>query len=766
MACPMDTAQAWEAVGHLCTLAVRSRYSLLMIVVPGVLAAHAAAGRVPGTLYSLLLLRAFRSGEESTRRFATDLFTVSVVSFGVAALGGVGVSLVAEHGDERFARVAATVPAEGPPADGGGAASPRGFVAWSPCFLAFCLAAGLAFPAACVLVGVRENSLCPSNPRDAVLVVRCIAGGLVVVVIVATLAGAARASLIGTDDWILPVRPPRIADLGGAGRWLLRGAGGVVAFLGFKEGYVVDRDGAKSLLPGQFDLVIAALLAGGAYLACLVRSLRDGRPVIKWCTAAYVLVAVGLVGLVAGGLAFWLDRGGISPIAIFLLYVFGVYSAFGTDHYFRLTSARPSAGEPAAARPPPSLEEAFRRRAERIAPDPDGKRTLFAVAAAGGGIQATAWTARVLTGLVEEVPGFGERLCVLSGVSGGAVGAAYFLSGHYLAPAGQLPEIQLRAYKSLLEPVAWGVAFADLVRALTGVFPRNSLVDRGWALERAIEERLHFDEDRSAPRPETLGDLRALVGSGAIPVPLFNSTCVETGQRVVLSPIRFHDAPRPVDPFRALLLPEDFSRDGFDADPTIATAVRLSATFSYASPIARPTTEDERLWRSLDHGADPRRRALLGYSLCDGGYSDNSGVVAALDACRGMLAGHAAGRDWRVVVIRIEPFPEDPAEGPGGREGFWRMLFGPAVGLLSARVASQEEAAERAIREFRHEMAASGVEVRSTTLRFETAGDRPPLSWALSPRQQRSIEESWRALVSRRGHGDRDPLGFHGSRPV
>ena len=50
------------------------------------------------------------------------------------------------------------------------------------------------------------------------------------------------------------------------------------------------------------------------------------------------------------------------------------------------------------------------------------------VTAAGGGIQAAAWTAQVLTGL-DEIYGkeFSDSIGVVSSVSGGSVGAMFFL---------------------------------------------------------------------------------------------------------------------------------------------------------------------------------------------------------------------------------------------------------------------------------------------------------------------------------------------------
>src|SRR5438094_521060 len=50
---------------------------------------------------------------------------------------------------------------------------------------------------------------------------------------------------------------------------------------------------------------------------------------------------------------------------------------------------------------------------------------VVVVASAGGGIQAAAWTARVLTGLQHELPEFANSIAALSGVSGGAVGTMF-----------------------------------------------------------------------------------------------------------------------------------------------------------------------------------------------------------------------------------------------------------------------------------------------------------------------------------------------------
>jgi len=56
------------------------------------------------------------------------------------------------------------------------------------------------------------------------------------------------------------------------------------------------------------------------------------------------------------------------------------------------------------------------------------KHRIVFVAAAGGGQRAAIWTEAVLRNLQHEIPGFTDRIFVISGVSGGSLGAAHFLA--------------------------------------------------------------------------------------------------------------------------------------------------------------------------------------------------------------------------------------------------------------------------------------------------------------------------------------------------
>jgi hypothetical protein len=122
----------------------------------------------------------------------------------------------------------------------------------------------------------------------------------------------------------------------------------------------------------------------------------------------------------------------------------------------------------------------------------DPGRPAIVVAANGGGIQAAAWTARVLTGLDRALrPEFGdtyaESIRLISSVSGGGVGAMHFAAKYANGRVDprELDLIVKQADASSLDEVAWGAAFPDFWRAFVPLPFRAAQFDRGEALESA-----------------------------------------------------------------------------------------------------------------------------------------------------------------------------------------------------------------------------------------------------------------------------------------
>jgi hypothetical protein len=91
-------------------------------------------------------------------------------------------------------------------------------------------------------------------------------------------------------------------------------------------------------------------------------------------------------------------------------------------------------------------------------PRQGSKRPLTVVATAGGGIQAAAWTAQVLTGLQSECKAdkFASSLLLVSSVSGGSVGAMFALApydnaGTYPSDPESLRRVRYNASRSSLK---------------------------------------------------------------------------------------------------------------------------------------------------------------------------------------------------------------------------------------------------------------------------------------------------------------------------
>jgi hypothetical protein len=312
-------------------------------------------------------------------------------------------------------------------------------------------------------------------------------------------------------------------------------------------------------------------------------------------------------------------------------------------------------------------------------------RTMVVVTAAGGGIQAAAWTAEVLAGL-DEIYGkdFTRSVALISGVSGGSVGTMYYLANGSWSrddPFDDDARVRIKemARATALESTAWGVVYPEPLRYF---FPliMDPRVDRGWAIEEAWRRQLLKASGEVPSGDLRLRDWVAPIKAGKMPVPIFNATLVESGQRLIISPVRGYGDPQ------GAAAPREFFElySNSEANPRLTTVVRLSATFPYVSPISRPY----RSGLAANQEAD--------YHVADGGYADNEGIVTCVDwIWRLIQYYHADGSRQkpfdRILLIRIQPFPLSKAEPPQTEQGWLYAATGPITTMENVRVASQSE---------------------------------------------------------------------------
>lgn len=402
------------------------------------------------------------------------------------------------------------------------------------------------------------------------------------------------------------------------------------------------------------------------------------------------------------GAAFFLDRIRL-PVLTSLLVASLLTGFVRTDHKYAVTPG--AASDDGGLRPSDVIHSWEKGRGKN-------GRAITIVATAGGGIRAAAWTAEVMTRLQRQCrESLSSSVLLVSSVSGGSVGSM-FVVGPYDSETGAYPvsdtdleSIRFNASRSSLSAVGWGLAYPDLVRTapfVGGLVPET--FDRGWSLENAWATAW-----RQADQP-FMSEWRNDVRAGTRPAVIFNATVAENGERF-------------------LIASTDTISDGtkrfFDlfpgSDIRVATAARLSATFPYVSPLARPSV-------------GPVENA---FHVGDGGYYDNSGLLSATEWLRD---ASDALQDHPVLLILIDAKP-----GPAAHGSTWswqKQLVGPIETLLNVRTSSQQLRDSLDLDMAVDYLATQSVRVIPAPFLFET--QRPaPLSWHLTPDQIQEIGASW-----------------------
>ena len=450
----------------------------------------------------------------------------------------------------------------------------------------------------------------------------------------------------------------------------------------------------------------------------------------------FLLLLLTVLTWLFSGASFFLDRTRL-PVFTTLLAISLLTGTIGTDHKFALVEKNSTEGK---ISPSTVIKEWKRARSK-------GRKTALVVATAGGGIRAAAWTEEVMTRLEEEgCQAVSDSLVLVSSVSGGSVGSMFvvgpYAGGEYPSTDADLKAVRFNAKRSSLSAVGWGLAYPDVARTVPffGSVLVPETVDRGWSLENAWATGWR---EKKLETP-TMKQWREDVRQGLRPAVVFNGTASESGERflVASSDASFHGA-----------------REFFHLFPTddlrVSTAARLSATFPYASPLARAS-------------AGPVKN---GYHVGDGGYYDNSGLLSAvewLSDARDDLEG------YEVLLILIDARPSRAKDGSSW--SWQRQLVGPIQTLLQVRTSSQQvresveltmaleylrtRASETKDGDTQESETASLEVIPEPFLFWSPVDPDPPLSWHLTPRQKKEIGRAWASEDNRKSWSDvRSKLG-------
>ncbi len=437
--------------------------------------------------------------------------------------------------------------------------------------------------------------------------------------------------------------------------------------------------------------------------------------------------------LLFAGLTFYFDAFHFPVFLGFLLVSACSYHYFKVDHYYEITPLN---------EPKPPVSTDFSQIINKRLAHQHGEKTMVVVCCSGGGIQASAWTAQVLTGLQKEQllgDSFSKAITLISSVSGGSVGSLFYLD-HYnqqgVLPLNDQPmeqdEIAQAVFNGattdVLNSVGWGLAYPDLLRFVGLPWLPPKMMDRATVVEENWKINL------SGTQPTFFSDWRNRITEGLLPIPLFNATLVESGKRFIISPLSFnHGDNRQC---------EDFSSSYVGMDVDAVSAARLSATFPYVSPISRNTPQP----------------GYPDYHVADGGFFDNYGVFSSLEWIKNHLLPQKKSNALNlknILLLEIHAFSEEDTPPPKNVSGWKTALLGPVSVLLNARGSTQIARNNMEVEIMKEKLKKDGLNLQQVVISFPTdmpspypeeMNYTPPLSWKLSGEEKQVVKQAWKHI--------------------
>ena len=460
-----------------------------------------------------------------------------------------------------------------------------------------------------------------------------------------------------------------------------------------------------------------------------------------------LMLAIAGVSAVAALLTRAGDRRGL-PILLSVLVVAILLSSFNLsdNHTIDLSDST----TPPLSRVTDVFHDWYESRADREYYASRNKPyPVFIVAASGGGLYAAHHAATVLARLQDRCKNFAQHVFAISAVSGGSLGGALFSSlakreatnaQHADCVVGSQGGAQFEGrinqflQTDFLSPLLASALFPDAVQRFLPAF--TSHFDRARTFERTLSHawaKLYPSEkDDLWSRPY----LEHWKSDRAAPALILNSTNVEHGYRVAITPFRIIDMGE-LGNIVSLSNLAEFHRlaelrsgDGSTArlrDTTLATAVSLSARFPWVVPAGRLETQ---------HGA---------LRLVDGGYVENSGVETVFDLVQ-VLGRFYNDRDplrgdLPPILIHIIVITNLQILQSEGWLGLNEVLS-PVRTMLSTREARAVVAISRMFRfvELCAAYAECGKRVDGASFTLNLYDFDLPLGWLLAPSTRKIVE--------------------------
>lgn len=359
----------------------------------------------------------------------------------------------------------------------------------------------------------------------------------------------------------------------------------------------------------------------------------------------------------------------------------------------------------------------------------NGKPPLVVISVSGGGSRAAYWTFRTLQYLDSSSKGaLFQHTALLSGASGGMIGAAYWRSIHHRAVEGKIKnpynyQFQKNVGKDLLNTIVFSLASVDLISPFNkiSIAGYSYTKDRGYAMEQELISNTQGVLDND------IGDFKTPEATAAIPQIIINGTIVNDGRRLMMSaqPISF--LCRPVytlgDTTTATIDAVDFATFFAKQDPyhlQLTTALRMNATFPYVLPVVRLPS-------------------LPAMNIMDAGLRDNFGMevlMRYLYVYKDWIRTHTS----KVIFIEIRDTKEYEVFDPTQQNTLNAMLADPLF-VIQNKWEPFQSNAHTYLKDFARSTIPN-IEFVTFSYIPEHAGRAAALNFHITQREQQDLYES------------------------
>lgn len=352
------------------------------------------------------------------------------------------------------------------------------------------------------------------------------------------------------------------------------------------------------------------------------------------------------------------------------------------------------------------------------------------ICTSGGGLRSAYFTMRVMQKLDSLSDGrFMDRTRLLTGASGGMVGAAYYRELYLRSKLGEDVDPRELVYA---QRVGQDLLNRVSLKIVTGMFlptKRKKLgdtyyrSDRGWSFDDQLATNLGVWRDKR------LGDYTDHEELALIPQMILSPVIINDGRKLYISsmPVTYLSRTPSIDGgAEEAITGIDFGRffqDQASAKLRFSTALRMNASFPFITPYVRLPSEPP-------------------IEVIDAGVADNYGVETA-DAYLDYMAPWYLKKVDTLLLVQIRDSKVETNEVPEYTpENSLRQLLDPIGATYGALRNSSEFVSQRSLVNMEHTMEGKMAYACFQYAPADTGGIKASLSWHLTLKEIEGIEEA------------------------